>query len=135
MLFDRYRQFQGQPSHIESARQFLRDRFDRHESVVFIAIDADGAVGFAQLYPSFSSVSLARVYVLNDLFVHEAARKRGVAARLLAAALQFAWSQGACRVTLNVARTNAAAQTLYESTGWNRDSEFFMYHRRPDEPG
>ena len=130
-LFDWYRQFQGQASDLPAARDFLRARFDHGESIVFIAEDGGQAVGFAQLYPSFSSVSLARVFVLNDLFVAESGRRKGVATRLLAAIETFAWTLGATRVTLNVARPNTTAQALYQSQGWRQDGQFFMYHRYP----
>ena len=86
-------------------------------------------LGFAQLYPSFSSTALAGVFILNDLFVHEKVRRKGVACKLLAALEAYAWSEGAARVTLNVARDNAQAQALYQAQGWSRDAQFFTYHR------
>lgn len=132
-LFDQYRQFQGQPADLGAAREFLRARLGQGESVAFIAHHQDRAVGFAQLYPSFSSVSLQRVFILNDLFVSPAGRRLGVASQLLEALEAHAWSLGAVRVTLNVARPNAQAQTLYEARGWKRDEQFFMYHRYPGE--
>lgn len=130
-LFDQYRQFQGQPTDGVAARDFLRARFDHGESVVFLAHDGAQPVGFAQLYPSFSSVSLKRVFILNDLFVAEAGRRKGVATYLLAAVETYAWSLGAARVTLNVARSNVTAQALYAARGWQQDEQFFMYHRYP----
>lgn len=128
-LFDQYRQFQGQNADPEAAQVFLRERFDHGESVVFVAHDGATPVGFAQLYPSFSSVTLTRVYVLNDLFVHASCRRRGVAGRLLAAVEGYAWSLGAARVTLNVARDNRDAQRLYGAQGWKQDERYFMFHR------
>jgi GNAT superfamily N-acetyltransferase len=130
-LFDRYRAFQGQTSDLPAARAFLRARLDHGESVVFLAHDGQAPVGFAQLYPSYSSLSLARVFVLNDLFVDETGRRKGSASRLLAAVEDYAWSLGAVRVTLNVARDNAPGQALYEAQGWIRDAQFLMYHRFP----
>jgi len=130
-LFDQYRGFQGQARDLPAAREFLRARFEHGESVVFIAQSGPAAVGFAQLYPSFSSTSLARVFVLNDLFVHERGRRQGVGSALLAAVEAYAWAHGAARVTLNVARDNRAAQALYDAQGWSRDTQFFMYHRFP----
>ncbi|MCW5658474.1 MAG: GNAT family N-acetyltransferase [Burkholderiaceae bacterium] len=130
-LFDQYRQFQGEASNIAAARSFLAERFNHGESVVFIATVRDAAVGFAQLYPSFSSVALARVFVLNDLFVLEAARGRRIASELLSAVESYAWSFGASRVTLNVARTNVSAQQVYIARGWKQDDQFFMFHRFP----
>ncbi len=127
-LFDAYRQFYGRASDVEAARTFLQARFQHGESIVLLARDGDAAVGFTQLYPSFSSVSLARIFVLNDLFIHPPARKRGVATELLAAAAEYARSQGAIRLTLSTATTNVAAQAVYEAAGWQRDAEFYVYH-------
>ena len=131
VLFDQYRQFQGQPTDLAAAGDFLRARFDHGEAVVFLAHHGAQPVGFAQLYPSFSSVSLKRVFILNDLFVTEAGRRKGVARGLLAAVEEYAWSLGAARVTLNVARVNVTAQALYAASGWQQDEQFFMYHRYP----
>jgi len=131
VLFDQYRQFQGQPTDLAAARDFLRARFDHGESVVFLAWEGAQPVGFAQLYPSFSSVSLKRVFILNDLLVAEAGRRKHVATHLLAAVEAYAWSLNAARVTLNVARSNVTAQALYAASGWQQDEQFFMYHRYP----
>ena len=130
-LFDQYRQFQGQPTDLAAARDFLRTRFDHGESIIFLADDGAQPVGFAQLYPSFSSVALKRVFILNDLFVAAAGRRKGVATCLLTAVEAYAWSLGAARVTLNVARSNGPAQALYAASGWQQDEQFFMYHRYP----
>ncbi len=128
-LFDEYRAFQGKTSDLPAARSFLQARFDHGESIVFIARDGSAPVGFAQLYPSYSSISLTRVFILNDLFVHEGGRRKGVASELLAELERYAWSHGAARVTLNVARDNVQAQALYEAQGWSQDVQFYMYHR------
>jgi GNAT superfamily N-acetyltransferase len=130
-LFDQYRQFQGQPGDLPAARAFLRERLDHGESVLFLCHDGTVPVGFAQLYPIFSSVSLTRVFILNDLFVAAAGRRKGVASRLLAAVESYAWSLGAARISLNVARGNLSAQQLYEQQGWKQDDKYFMYHRFP----
>lgn len=127
-LFDGYRQFYGRASDLSSAREFLLARFNHGESVLFIAHEGNIPVGFTQLYPSFSSVSLARVFVLNDLFVHAQARRKGVASKLMSAATDFAKSLGAVRVSLSTATSNETAQALYQSAGWKHDEQFFVYH-------
>lgn len=127
-LFDGYRQFYGQPSDISAAHAFLRARFEHGESFVFIALNGDTPVGFTQLYPSFSSVSLARIFVLNDLFVQTQARRKGVASALLSAATEFAKSLGAVRVSLSTAISNESAQAVYQAAGWKRDDQFWVYH-------
>jgi GNAT superfamily N-acetyltransferase len=131
LLFDQYRQFQGQPTDTAAARTFLQERFDHGESVVFVAHDGAVPIGFAQLYPIFSSVSLSRVFVLNDLFVAESGRRKGTASKLLTAIEAYARAVGATRISLNVARDNSSAQELYVSQGWKPDEQFYMYHRYP----
>jgi len=127
-LFDGYRQFYRQPADLGVARRFLRERAEKAESVILVADDGEGALaGFVQLYPSFSSVSAARIYVLNDLFVAPAYRQRGVARALLAEAATFGLAVGAARLELSTAHTNTPAQKLYESLGWQKDTEFLHY--------
>ena len=127
-LFDAYRQFYGQPSDAALARRFVHARLAADESTVFVALAPDGrALGFVQLYPSFSSVSAARIWVLNDLFVASDARGLGVGHALLDAARAHAESTGARRVVLSTALTNVGAQRLYERVGYVRDDAFLHY--------
>lgn len=126
-LFDRYRQFYGRTSDIAAAREFLSARFNHGESALFIAFDEGAPVGFVQLYPSFSSVSLARIFILNDIFVSDQCRKKGVGSRLIETATGYASALGAVRLSLSTAATNQTAQAVYESTGWKRDEQFFYY--------
>ena len=127
-LFDAYRQFYGQASDLVAARNFLKARFEHGQSVVLLAESQGQAVGFAQLYPSFSSVSMARVYVLNDLYVAPSARRMGVGERLLTAASDHALQMGAVRLSLTTNVHNLPAQALYESMGWARDQKYHAYH-------
>jgi GNAT superfamily N-acetyltransferase len=128
-LFDAYRQFYGKPSYPEACRAFLAERFKYNQSIIFLAKDGQGtAIGFAQLYPSFSSGSLTQIFILNDLFVVPSARRQGVASRLLQAAADYGRAAGATRLTLSTAVTNQNAQALYEREGWSRDTEFYVYH-------
>ncbi|CAG9933982.1 GNAT family N-acetyltransferase [Candidatus Nitrotoga arctica] len=128
LLFDDYRKFYGRASDIHAAKEFLLARFNHCESVLFIAYEDNIPIGFTQLYPGFSSVSLARIFVLNALFVSEHARRKGVASKLMSAAVELAQTSGAVRVSLSTATTNETAQALYQSVGWKRDEQFFVYH-------
>ncbi len=128
-LFDAYRVFYAQPSDVEAARDFLEALLSADESVVFLAFLEGEPIGFTQLYGSFSSVSLKRLWILNDLFVTPAARRGAVAGALLERAHQHARETGAKGLTLQTATDNRSAQTLYEKHGWRQDSGFLTYTR------
>ena len=120
-LFDAYRLFYGQPSDPGRARAWIDERLQRDESVVLLAILDDRPCGFTQLYPMFSSVRTARLRILNDLYVADHARRRGVARALLDAASAFARAEGAAGIMLETGRDNVAARALYRAAGWQED--------------
>jgi len=128
-LFNEYRMFYGQDSDEAGARKFLTERIGQLQSVVLLALCDEGktAAGFAQLYPSFSSVSMKRLWILNDLFVHKIYRKGGVAGSLLEAAKRHAAATGAKGLTLSTAHDNANAQRLYEKSGYVKDETYVHY--------
>ena len=138
-LFDAYRVFYGQASDLESARAYLQERFTLGESVVFIAILEVGsetrAVGFTQLYPMFSSVSLRRIWILNDLYVEADVRGQRIGERLIERAVQLAKESGANGIQLETAHTNTSGQKLYECLGFEREdleyrTYFFKTHKQ-----
>ncbi len=128
-LFDAYRQFYQWPADLALAKKFLLERFQHNESIIFVAIGADGiALGFVQLFPSFSSGAAARILILNDLFVAPNARRMGIGRSLLHAAADFGKAAGAVRLTLSTELTNKSAQALYESEGWKLQTNFKVYN-------
>lgn len=122
LLFDAYRQFYGQPSDAAAARDWLRSRLRVGESMVLVARRGADMVGFVQLYPMFSSVRLARTWILNDLYVLPTNRRGGVARALMDAAADFARADGAAGIALETSRDNAAARALYRAAGWQEDA-------------
>ena len=134
-LFDAYRQFYGLAPDLALSRRYIAERLERDESIVLLAQGVDGAaLGFVQMYPTFSSLRAARVFVLYDLFVAPVARRCGVARSLMEAAVAEARTAGAVALTLQTARTSHAAQRLYEALGWQRDEEFCEYGLCLDPP-
>ena len=128
-LFNAYRVFYEKPSDLHAVRLFVHERLERRDSH-FIGAEIDGRlVGFTQLYPSYSSVRMRRIWVLNDLFVAPRARRRGVARALMRAALRHATETGAAYLTLETARDNAPAQALYLEEGWTVDESFLHFSR------
>jgi GNAT superfamily N-acetyltransferase len=126
-LFDAYRRFYKQAPDLAGAAAFLRERLANEQSVVFLALNEDApdvALGFVQLYPSFSSVRMRPIWILNDLFVAPEARRGGVGRLLMDAALQLARATGAARLALSTAKDNVTARSLYLSLGYQIDEDF-----------
>jgi ribosomal protein S18 acetylase RimI-like enzyme len=126
-LFDSYRVFYKQEYNLEGARAFVRERLINEDSVIFIAFDDSNPVGFVQLYPTFSSVSMKRSWILNDLYVNASARKKGFGEKLIKKAIEFAEETGAKGVSLETGHDNVTAQGLYEKIGFKKESNYFYY--------
>lgn len=128
-LFDAYRVFYEQESDIEASQAFIHERLENQDSVIFLALDDHGrGIGFVQLYPTFSSISVQRAWILADLYVMPYARRQGVAEALMEAALQHAEDTDAKEVQLAAAVDNIPAQRLYEKLGYLRDEDFYHYY-------
>ena len=125
-LFDAYRQFYEQKSDKASARVFLTKRFQKRENIVFLAMVDNKAVGFTQLYPTFSSVSMRPFYILNDLYVDSDYRQQGIGEALLEKAKHFCKEKKFKGLALETALNNPA-QGLYEKLGWKKDEAYLHY--------
>jgi GNAT superfamily N-acetyltransferase len=125
VLFDKYRIFYKQKGDITTAKLFLKKRIKRKETVIFVAEEREELIGFTQLFPIFSSVSMKRTWLLNDLYVNEKARGKGTATQLLNAAKEFGKETNAKWLLLQTAADNFTAQKVYEKNGWVREMDFF----------
>jgi ribosomal protein S18 acetylase RimI-like enzyme len=129
-LFVKYREFYGELPYPESSREFLEKRLRRDESVIYLALAKDDdskLLGFCQLYPSYSSLSLKRVWILNDIYVNEDYRRQLVADHLVKHAKKMAKETQAVRMRVATSSTNDVAQKVYESIGFKEDTQFKNY--------
>jgi len=126
VLVEKYRAFYKQPEN-EKTLSYLEQRLKNDQAVVFIARVDGEAVGFTLLYPTFSTVSLSDIWLLNDLYVDESARGKGIANQLMDVAEVAAKEAGATRVFLRTANDNLPAQALYEGRNWVKDEVFRRY--------
>ena len=128
-LFDAYRQFYKAPSDLEASREFIHQRLSNNESIIFLALDDDTAIGFVQLYPLFASVALQSLWLLNDLYVDPSARKQGTGEALMNEAEDFARETNSRGLFLRTAIDNLPAQRLYKRCGWMKDEKFYRYDK------
>ena len=125
-LVEKYRAFYKQePS--PRTRTYLIERIESGEALVFLANLDSHMIGFTLIYPTFSTVSLSPIWLLNDLFVEFNYRGQGIASALMARAEAEAQQAGATRVWLRTAHDNTTAQALYEGRGYVQDEVFRRY--------
>ena len=126
-LFNAYRMFYEQTSDVEGAKGYIQKRLENEDSVIFIVKNNQKYIGFIQLYPTFSSISMKNAWILNDLFIDPEYRKKGIGEMLLHKAKDYAIKTGAKSISLSTAPDNFSAQRLYEKNGYERDSQFYHY--------
>ena len=128
-LFNKYRIFYGQPSDLDGAIAFIKERMELNESTIFLAKSKDGLpAGFVQLYPIFTSVGMKRKWLLNVLFVAEDFRRLGVGKALMNQAKEFALETNAAGILLETTKDNVNAQALYESAGYEKEDSVYFYN-------
>lgn len=125
-LFDGYRQFYKQPTNKDGARQFLIERFKNKDAVIYMAYIEDKAVGFTQLYPLLSSVSMQPMYLLNDLFIDFNYRGQGIGEALIIKAKQLCIKENNKGLAIQTAFDNPAQQ-LYQRLGFVKDPDLHFF--------
>ncbi|MCM3707028.1 MULTISPECIES: GNAT family N-acetyltransferase [Cytobacillus] len=127
VLFNLYRVFYNQTADTEAAAGYIKERLTKKDSVIFVVRNEGKYLGFTQLYPTFSSISMKKAWILNDLYVDAEARKQGIGEILIDKSKELAAETGAVSISLSTAPDNFSAQRLYEKIGFKRDEKFFHY--------
>ena len=127
LLFDQYRVFYHKESDIPAAESFLKERIEKADSEIFVAEREGDLVGFVQLYPLFSSTRMKRYLLLNDLFVNENYRGKGLSKELIEEAKELAKFTDACGVLLETGKSNDVGNKLYPSCGFEIYDEVNFY--------
>ncbi|GAA4971393.1 GNAT family N-acetyltransferase [Algibacter aquimarinus] len=125
-LFDAYRVFYRQQSDILAARNFLKERLTKKDSVIYIAYENDVAVGFTQLYFLFSSVSMQPMYLLNDLYIDENQRNKKIGTSLINEAKALCREKSYKGLIIQTEPTNNA-QYLYQREGFTKDTDLSFF--------
>ena len=126
ILFDKYRMFYDKTSDVNAAKEFLKARFEKKDSHIFVS-ENNTLTGFTQIYPLLSSVRMKPLWLLNDLFVDESARGQKVGEALMLTAIKAAKSAGACGLMLETGVSNVVGQNLYEKLGFIKAVNEFHY--------
>ena len=126
-MFIRYREFYGAMPQPESSQEFLTERINNNEAIILLAFEGDTPAGFSLVYPSFSSVLLRPIWIINDRYVAEESRRKAVANQLLQAIAEQARAHNVVRLRVSINASNEIAQRLYESAKFSEDQNFRSY--------
>ena len=119
--------FRSHFGHAEPSDESMRRSVERimaeRGGDYLLAAPADGTEpqGVCQLRFRWSVWTESEDCWLEDLFVREAARGRGLGRALVEAALERARERGCRRIELDVNEDNATALALYDSCGFSRE--------------
>ncbi|MGB2128224.1 MAG: GNAT family N-acetyltransferase [Flavicella sp.] len=131
-LFDAYRVFYKKRTNLEAAKVFLTERMQKMDSEIFVCEnESKELLGFVQLYPSFSSTRLQKLWVLNDLFVAPKFRGKGISKQLIEKAKSLVIASEACAMVLETEKSNAVGNSLYPKTGFVLNTEANFYEWQP----
>ncbi len=125
-LLNKYRIFYGQNSDEPGAGRFLEARIKNKDSTIFIAFYNGSPAGFTQLYSTFSTVNLKPLFILNDLYVYNEFRKKGIGEELLNSAKNYCILLDYKGLALETAINNPT-QKLYKRLGWKKNTSSLYY--------
>ena len=127
-VFDLYRQFYKKEPDKSLSIEYIKDRLANKESTIFFVEENNNCMGIVQLYVTFDSLELAKKVILYDLFIKSEFRNKGIGTMLMNASKNFAEKNNISGIELSTAISNGTAQHLYESLGFERDTEYYNYY-------
>ena len=129
-LFEKYRKFYRKAPDYNNSRCFLEERMTLNESIIYVAELEDELIGFTQLYPIFSSTNLKKAWLLNDLFVNDNQRGKGISKKLIQKAQELAKDTNAHGIMLETEKTNDIGNRLYPKAGFKACNDVNFYEWR-----
>lgn len=114
-------------------RRLIDDLFKTKRIRLFVATEGEKLVGYALYFHTYSSFVAKPSLYLEDLFVLDKYRKRGVGFALFRRCVDEAISKGCGRMEWAVLTWNEKALRFYERLGARRLSDWYVY--RLDEQG
>ena len=111
------------------SRQALAEELENPAAVFLVAEEAGAVQGYAGMH-----CALDECY-LDNVAVFPQARRKGVAAALLAALEEAARARGGAFLSLEVRPSNAGALALYRAAGFEEAGRRRAFYRDPPEDG
>jgi ribosomal protein S18 acetylase RimI-like enzyme len=127
ILFEKYQEFyEVQNIDKEKNRKHLQMIMDNEElGKLFLLQDEYTYVGFSTIYYSFSSRIAEKIAILNDLYVLDTYRGKGLGKKLLEHCFIYLKSRGIKTVRWTTRDDNVVAQKLYNN--YAHGTKWLMY--------
>jgi GNAT superfamily N-acetyltransferase len=118
-LIRAYLDFYHAPQPDDARLHAFLDRLDADPArgVQLVAEQGSRLVGFASLFASFDTLVAAEILVMNDLFVEQGSRRRGIGDALFAACRRYARDHAYVRLDWVTAKDNTVARRFYDQHG------------------
>jgi GNAT superfamily N-acetyltransferase len=122
-----------EPPSADGQRRIVVDIFEKKRLNLFVASDRGQLVGYALYFYTYSSFLARPTLYLEDLFVLEEHRKKGLGLALFLSCIKEAVKQGCGRMEWAVLEWNKKAIGFYEELGARRLDEWHFYRLTRDE--
>jgi GNAT superfamily N-acetyltransferase len=122
-----------EPPSAAGGRRLRDDVFKKGRVNLIVAAEGDRLVGYALYFYTYSSFLAKPTLYLEDLFVLEEYRKRGIGFALFRKCVEEAKVKRCGRMEWTVLTWNSKALEFYERLGARRMSDWYVY--RLDEEG
>ncbi len=122
-------EFEGARDQIQSTEQGLRDvLFERHITDAVIAELSGVPIGFAIWAYSFSTFTGKPTLYIDDIYVQEAYRGRGIGSKIFSYLAGVAWEKDCARMDWYCMETNVSGKEYYHGMG-AEEIEWFKVFR------
>jgi len=115
------------PPPMEGRERLLEDIFTKKRISLIVASEGRKLVGYALYFHNYSSFVAKPTLYLEDLFVLEEHRKKGVGFALFRKCIDVALKEGCGRMEWAVLTWNEKALKFYEKLGARRMSDWYVY--------
>ena len=121
-----------EPPDASAKRRIVRDIFDKKRVNLLLAVTGKRSVGYALYFYAYSSFLARPTLYLEDIFVLEEFRGRGIGLDLFLACAEEAVKQGCGRMEWSVLTWNAEAMKFYEKLDAKRLDGWYVYRLNSD---
>lgn len=101
----------------DKIQELITSLLSENEGIQFVAVQDERLIGFATLYFTYTTTRASKNTVMNDLYVLEEQRGKGVGEMLFNTCIDYSRKKGFSHMSWVTAADNIPAQKFYEKMG------------------